>query len=112
MFIQPTAITVKKDKSVKIALDAKELNKAIVKGKYQITNMDPLIDYWRNSWKSLKGSPGLHRLTCNKRLAKFRWILRLLNSVTSKLMVAKPPEHIDLARDSLDSPQFQRNFKR
>ena len=34
LFISPVVITVKKDKSIKIALDSKELNKAIHKNKY------------------------------------------------------------------------------
>ena len=43
MFIQRRVITVKKDKSVKIALDSSELNKAIVNDKYQTPIME-LID--------------------------------------------------------------------
>ena len=37
-------ITVKKDKSVKIALDARALNESIAKDKYQMPNLDNLID--------------------------------------------------------------------
>ena len=43
-FISPIVITVKKDKSVKLALDSKILNKAIHKNKYQMPNIDSLID--------------------------------------------------------------------
>ena len=43
-FICPIVITVKKDKSVKLALDSKVLNKAIHKSKYQMPNRDSLID--------------------------------------------------------------------
>ena len=43
-FISPIVITVKKDKSVKAALDSKVLNKAIHKNKYQMPNIDSLID--------------------------------------------------------------------
>ena len=43
-FISPVIITVKKDKSVKIALDSKELNDAIHKNKYQMQSIDHLID--------------------------------------------------------------------
>ena len=43
-FISPVVITVKKDKSVKIALDSKELNDAIHKNKYQMQSTDHLID--------------------------------------------------------------------
>ena len=35
VFIQPTVITVKKDKSVKSAMDGRELNKSLVKVKHQ-----------------------------------------------------------------------------
>ena len=40
----PIVITVKKDQSVKIVLDSKVLNKAIHKNKYQMPNIDSLID--------------------------------------------------------------------
>ena len=43
-FTSPIVITVKKDKSVKLALDSKILNKAIHKNKYQMPNIDSLID--------------------------------------------------------------------
>ena len=42
VFIQPTVITVKKDKSVKIALDARALNESIARDKYQMPNWDNL----------------------------------------------------------------------
>ena len=42
-FISPIVITVKKGQSVKIALDSKILNKAIHKNKYQMPNIDSLI---------------------------------------------------------------------
>ena len=44
-FISPIVITVKKDKSVKLALDSKVLNKAIHKNKYQMPNIDSLINF-------------------------------------------------------------------
>ena len=44
VFIQPTVITVKKDRSVKKALDARALNKAIDKDKYQMPNLENLLD--------------------------------------------------------------------
>ena len=43
-FIQPVVITVKKDNSVKIALDARALNNEIVKDKYQMPNLEHLVD--------------------------------------------------------------------
>ena len=44
LFISPVVIMVKKDKSIKIALDTKELNKAIHKNKYQTQSIDHLTD--------------------------------------------------------------------
>ena len=43
-FISPIVITVKRDKTVKLALDSKILNKSIHKKKYQMPNTDNLID--------------------------------------------------------------------
>ena len=43
-FIQPIVITVKRDKSVKIALDARALNNEIVKDKYQMPNSEHLVN--------------------------------------------------------------------
>ena len=43
-FIQPVVITVKKDKTVKIGLDARALNNEIVKDKYQMPNTEHLVD--------------------------------------------------------------------
>ena len=43
-FISPIVFTVKKDKSVNLALDSEVLNKAIHKNKYQMPNIDSLID--------------------------------------------------------------------
>ena len=42
-FISPVVITVKKDQSIKIALDSKILKKTIHKNKYQMLNTDSLI---------------------------------------------------------------------
>ena len=44
VFNQPTVITVKKDKSVKILVDACALNESIAKDKYQMPNLHSLID--------------------------------------------------------------------
>ena len=43
-FISPIVITVKKDKSVKLAPESKVLNTAIHENKYQMQNIDSLID--------------------------------------------------------------------
>ena len=44
VFIQSTVITVKKDRSVKIALDARALNQEIEQDKYQMPNLENLLD--------------------------------------------------------------------
>ena len=54
--MSPAVITVEKDKSVKIALDSRKLNKATVKRKTQMPNMEELIS--RISRKISKGKEG------------------------------------------------------
>ena len=44
VFLQPVVITVKKDRSVKLALDARALNNSIAKDKYQKPNLENLMD--------------------------------------------------------------------
>ena len=58
-FISPVVITVKKDKSIKIALDSKELKDAIHKNKYQMQSIDHLIDAVANyisEWSTEQGT--------------------------------------------------------
>ena len=43
-FVSPIVITVKKDGSVKLTLESIELNKQVYKHKYQIPNIDELVD--------------------------------------------------------------------
>ena len=43
-FISPIVVTVKKDQTIKLALDSKVLNKAINKNKYQMPNNDTLVE--------------------------------------------------------------------
>ena len=43
-FISPIAITCKKDKSIKLALDSEFINKQIYKNKYQMPNIHELVD--------------------------------------------------------------------
>ena len=40
VFVQPTVITVKKDKSMKTALDARAMKENIKKGNFQMPNLD------------------------------------------------------------------------
>ena len=59
-FIQPTVITLKKERSVKIALDAGKLNRAIGKDKYQMPNMNHLSELFA---EQLETPDGEDRLT-------------------------------------------------
>ena len=43
-FIPPIVITVKKDNSIKLVLDAKPINRQMYENKYQMPNVDELID--------------------------------------------------------------------
>ena len=43
-FISPIVVTVKKDQTIKLALDSKILNKSTHKNKYQMPNIDTLIE--------------------------------------------------------------------
>ena len=43
-FGSPIVITVKKDGSIKLALESKELNKQVYKNRYQMPNIDELVD--------------------------------------------------------------------
>ena len=55
-FVSPAVITVKKDKSIKIALDSRKLNEITVKRKAQMPNMEELIS--RISRKKSEGEDG------------------------------------------------------
>ena len=43
-YLIPIVITVKRDGSLKLALDSKELNTAVCKNKYQMPNIEDLMD--------------------------------------------------------------------
>ena len=72
VFIQPTVITVKNDKSIKIALDARVMNENIKKDKYQMPYLDNLM---RSLAETITGDgPGKACFTSvdlNSRLDKF-----------------------------------------
>ena len=55
VFIQPVVITVKKDGSIKIALDARALNDSIAKDEYQMPNLENLLDMVAGKIEGEKG---------------------------------------------------------
>ena len=58
-FISPIVITFKKDQTVKLALDSKKINKYIHKNKYQMPNIDLLLDNIAQVVKSDKSNQTL-----------------------------------------------------
>ena len=58
-FISPIVITVKKDGSIKLAMDSKQINKSIHKNKYQMPNIDVLLDNIAQSAHKGTNKPGL-----------------------------------------------------
>ena len=58
-FISPIVITVKKDQTDKLALDSKKINKYIHKNKYQMPNIDLLLDNIAQVVKSDKSNQTL-----------------------------------------------------
>ena len=58
LFIGPLVMTAKKNKSIKIALDSKELNKAIHKNKYQMQSIDHPTDLLPMQISSNKNKEG------------------------------------------------------
>ena len=57
-FISPMIITVKKDQSIKLAMDSKQINKMIQKNKYQMPNSDVLLDNVAQSAQQGHNKPG------------------------------------------------------
>ena len=57
-FISPIIITVKKDQSIKLAMDSKQINKMIHKNKYQMPNIDILLDNVAQSAQQGHDKPG------------------------------------------------------
>ena len=68
-FISSIVITVKKDQSIKLALDSKVLNKAIQKSKYQMPNIDMLIDTISQHLTNTKNGQEAHFSTLDLKYA-------------------------------------------
>ena len=65
MFVQSVLTTVKKDRIVKIALQFKSLNKATLKNKYQMINLESLKEWISEiSKRKTDGKKHSHLLTC------------------------------------------------
>ena len=64
-FISPIIITVKKDQSIKLAMDSKQINKMIHKNKYQMPNIDVLLDNGAQSALEDHNQPRYHSVLIN-----------------------------------------------
>ena len=62
--VSPIVITVKKDGSVKLALESRELNKQVHKNKYQMPNIEEQMDrVWQTISKKKSGDVFLQQWT-------------------------------------------------
>ena len=96
-YIQPVVITVKKDKSVKIALDARALDNEIVKEKYQMPNVETLVDLVAEQLDNKEQGKALYTSLD----LRYAYGKVPLNEGTAKhcnfqIIGGKPPAHIDL----------------
>ena len=100
LFISPVVISVKKDKSIKIALDSKKLNKAIHKNKYQMQSIEHLTDSLAMHISANKSTEGPWfgsvKLTLNMHIAKYHLTKASRDIATSIYSAEKQQEHIDL----------------
>ena len=93
VFIQPTVITVKKDRSVKIALDARALNKAIVVDKYQMPNWENLMEIIAERLDISNGEVWYSSVDLT---VKSRYMQKRQNIVLFKLLAVNQRAHTDL----------------
>ena len=111
VFIQPTVITVKKDRSVKIALDARALNAAIRKDKYPMPNLDHLIDQIAEIYTPTMGKYGLLHSIYSMPTVKYRYTRTQQNTAIFRSLGEKCPEHIASKQVTMALQQCQLNFK-
>ena len=113
-FISPIAITVTKDKSVKLARDFKVLNKAIHKNKFQMPNIDSLIDSISEHINDSNPGDNVYFSTIDLKYAysQLQFIRRPLATVISMLYVVIRLVCIVLKRDFMVLPICRRSFKK
>ena len=101
----PIVITVKKDQTVKLALDSKKINNIIHKHKYQMPNIILLLDKIHR--RSNRTNPN-KRYFPHSIFATYNhkplWLKRPDNNAISVLLVATPLGHINSKQDSTDTP--------
>ena len=95
VFIQSSVITVKKDRSVKIALDARALIQAIDKDKYQMPNLDNLLDMVAEKLDTEEGEAWFSSVDMTYAYGQIPLHQLTANSVIFKLLAENLPELID-----------------
>ena len=114
-FISPIVITFKKDKSFKLALDSKVLNKTIHKNKYQMPNKDSLIDSISQHINDSNSGEKVYFSTIDLKYAYGQQKLHpetFRHSVISILFVVIRLVRIVLKRGFMVLPICRRSFKR
>ena len=84
MFIQPVVITVKKDRSVKIALDDRSLINAILKNKYQMPNLESLMEKVAKIVNN-NNDITLHHWICSMHMGKQSYIMKQRSTAIFRL---------------------------
>ena len=111
-FISPIVIKVKKDQTVKLALDSKKINKIIYKNKYQMPNIELLLE---NIAKVVnQTNPNKHysqHSTFATHIHKSLWIKQQENNATLVLLVVTPLETNSFKQDFMSSWICQLNSK-
>ena len=111
-FICPIVITVKKDQTVKLALDSKKINKIIHKNKYQMPNIEMLLDNIAQVVNQT--NPNKHysqHSTSATHIHKSLWIKQQENNATLVLLVVTPLGTISFKLDFMSSRICQLNSK-
>ena len=110
--ISPIVITVKKDQTVKLALDSKKINKFIHRKKNQMPNIELLLDNIAQVVKSDKSRKTyFQHSTFVTHIHKSRWIKRPKNNATLVLLGATLLELINFKQNFMASLTCQPNFK-
>ena len=100
VFIQRTVTTIKRDKTVKVALDARHLNNAIQKDKRQMPNLDNLMEQVAEIMKSTsEKSVRFTSLDLNTNMGKRSCTQTPQNTASFKSSEGKRREHIHLIQE-------------
>ena len=112
-FISPIVITVKRVGSLKIALDSKELNKAVCKNKYQMPNIEDLMDRIAELISAKKpGKIWFSSIDLRYAYGQLQLSLKTAEQCNFALVGAEQQAHIDSEQEFMDWQTCQRNFSK